>query len=494
MSAYGTLLKTLINFSGSKLSIVAEEVGYDVSYISKWCNKAKLPASKMAPNINRTLANHFSHEILKHEDLSAFSDTFTVEATPDNLDSVIYHLLKDAYTESTQEVSTEIGSVEAYQTKVLSLANDIYVFFNQELPEILMSYNEPLEVLCTLDVCRFVNEHNIDMPVYPIPSHEINVKIGVNSQNLLANNNNQLIQLYYFINSHSYLAFDFYDNALMSSMNTIIVKDHMAILCALDQYSRIITATVITDPEKVGQIYIRALPAFRTKDLLMHATESEEFFQHGYRTDFYSRDNFQFFLARGFEFLLPVECWESITRTAIERDHDEFMAHIVAQLEITWEEIFEKNTIDFFLLKSSLMKYIEDGAIYFADVVYNLTPEERKLHIQRVLELTKKNPNINFYVIDDEYLPNVQHLLHTSLFNNRRKMFLKNPERYHSDIGPHFYSVFSDKLIDVISEYMDNLRTQPFCFHYDAEALQKFMDKYGTLVERMIDLSAFKIK
>ena len=45
MSAYGTLLKTLINFSGSKLSTVAEEVGYDVSYISKWCNKAKLPAS-----------------------------------------------------------------------------------------------------------------------------------------------------------------------------------------------------------------------------------------------------------------------------------------------------------------------------------------------------------------------------------------------------------------------------------------------------------------
>ena len=97
MSAYGTLLKTLINFSGSKLSTVAEEVGYDVSYISKWCNKAKLPASKMAPNINRTLANHFSHEILKHEDLSTFSKTFDLEATPENLNSIIYNLLKENY-------------------------------------------------------------------------------------------------------------------------------------------------------------------------------------------------------------------------------------------------------------------------------------------------------------------------------------------------------------------------------------------------------------
>jgi hypothetical protein len=277
-------------------------------------------------------------------------------------------------------------------------------------------------------------------------------------------------------------------------MNTIIVKDHLAILCSLDQYSRIITATVITDPQKVNQIYIRTLPAFRTNDLLMHATESEEFYQHGYRTDFYSRDNFQIFLARGFEFLLPSEAWESIKRTAREQNKDEFMAHLVARLEITWEEIFEKNSMDFFLLKSSLTKYIEDGEIYFADVVYNMTPEERKLHIQRVLEITQKNPNIHFYIIDDEYLPNVQHLLHTSVFNNRKKMFLKNPDRYHAEIGPHFYSIFSDKLIEAVSDFMDNLRSHPYCFHYDSASLPQFSEKYGSLVERMIDLSSLKLK
>ncbi len=492
MSAYGTLLKTLINFSGSKLSTVAEEVGYDVSYISKWCNKAKLPASKMAPNINRTLANHFSHEILKHEDLSAFSKTFAVEATPETLNSIIYNLLKENYKESSQEAANELNNNEAYKTKVLTLANDVYEFFNHELPTTLISYNEPLEVLCTLDICRFINENNIDLPIYPTPAHEINVKIGLNSRKLFSDSNYYLKQLYYFINSHSYLAFDFYDDALMETLNTIIVKDHMAILCAVDQYNRVLTATIITDPEKVNQIYIRTLPSFRTTDLLIHATESEEFYQHGYRTDFYSRDNFQIFLALGFEYLLPVECWESITRTALERDKDEFMAHLVAQLQITWEEIFEKNSMDFFVLKSSLMKYMEDGEIIFADVIYNMTPEERKLHIEKVLEITKKNPNIHFYVIDDEYLPNVQHLLHTSVFNNRKKLFLKNPERYHTEIGPHFYSVLSDQLIKEVSDFLDKLKNHPYCFFYDAEGIQKFAEKYGSLVYRMIDLSAFR--
>lgn len=41
-----------------------------------------------------------------------------------------------------------------------------------------MSYNEPVEVLCTLDICRFINENNVDLPIYPMPNHEINVKIG----------------------------------------------------------------------------------------------------------------------------------------------------------------------------------------------------------------------------------------------------------------------------------------------------------------------------
>lgn len=493
MSAYGTLLKNLINFSGSKLSTVAEEVGYDVSYISKWCNKAKLPASKMAPNINRTLANHFSHEILKHEDLSTFSKAFSVEATPENLDSIIYSLLKENYKQSSKEAANELNNSEAYKTKVLTLANDIYEFFNHELPTNLLSYNEPLEILCTLDICRFINLNNIDLPIYPTPAHPFNIKMGVNVDKLFSDSSQYLKLIYYFINSHSYLSFDFYNDTLMDSMNTIIVKDHMAILCVLDQYNSIITATVITDPEKVNQIYIRTLPSFRPTDLLLHATESEEFYQNGYRTDFYSRDNFQIFLARGFEFLLPVECWESITRTARERDNDEFMAHLIAQLQITWEEIFEKSSMDFFVLKSSLMKYMEDGEIIFADTVYNMTPEERKLHIQRVLDITKNNPNIRFYVIDDEYLPNVQHLLHTSVFNNRKKLFLKNPERYHTNIGPYFYAALSDRLIKEVSDFFDNIKSHPYCFAYDAEAIEKFAEKYGSLVYRMIDLSAFKI-
>ena len=48
MENYGSLLKKLIKFTNVKLSTVADAAGYDVSYISKWCNQSKLPAARVA--------------------------------------------------------------------------------------------------------------------------------------------------------------------------------------------------------------------------------------------------------------------------------------------------------------------------------------------------------------------------------------------------------------------------------------------------------------
>ena len=169
------------------------------------------------------------------------------------------------------------------------------------------------------------------------------------------------------------------------------------------------------------------------------------------------------------------------------------MAQLVGQLQITWEEIFERSTLDFYLLKSSLLKYMEDGEIIFADIIYNMTPEERKQHIQSVLNITQMNPNIHFYVIDEELLPNVQHLFNISVFNNLKKMFLKLPGRYEDYIGPRFYSVLSEQLIKETTELMDEIKTASYCNGYDAESLERFYDRYGSMVNRMIDLSAFKM-
>ena len=48
---FGKNIEKLIQFSGQKNYSLAKELGYDVSYISKWISGAMLPASKNIKNI-----------------------------------------------------------------------------------------------------------------------------------------------------------------------------------------------------------------------------------------------------------------------------------------------------------------------------------------------------------------------------------------------------------------------------------------------------------
>ena len=223
---------------------------------------------------------------------------------------------------------------------------------------------------------------------------------------------------------------------------------------------------------------------------MIHSSDSEELFYNGYRTEFYAHNAFQIMVTRGFEFLLPPEINPRLIQAARDQGFDESMAQLVAHLGITWEEIFEKGAIDFYLLKTNLIRYITDGTIYFADVVYHMSVEERKKHIQHVLDLVQKNPNIRFFIIDDECIPNSEHLFQMSVYNNKRKLFLKNMEHYdaRTHLGPSFYTMQNETLIGGISQYFSELQSSSLCNVYRSEDVFRFYEKYGIMIDRMLSI------
>ena len=489
MNEYGPLLKKLISFSGMKMSTVANLLSYDLSYISKWCNQSKLPASRTASEINRTLAGAFAVEIKARGDEERFRKYFSV--SEDKLEEGILHLLTEAYKDSEGKSAGVYSAETGTPARILTKASDIYDFFHRELVELVRSEEDALEILCTLDLAHFLGSSGPEAFVAQTALPDIRVKIGMD-KNAFNSGGKELKSLYAFLNLYHKVAFDIYDNSLMDTMNTIVVKGKLAILCALDQHSRISTAVVIQDMEKVNQIYLKLLPVFRSSSLMLHHARAAEFNKSGYRTDFYARENYQILTVRGFEFLLPVECWGPIIQTAMEKHDGGFEARIVEKMQITWEEIFEKSSMDFFTTKSSLLKYLEDGEIVFLDVVYHMSVPERKLHIQKVLDITKKNPNIHFYVIDDDCLPEMQHLFGASVYSNRRKIFLKNLWNLREESESQFYCMDSEQMISDTVQFFDKLRDSVYCYPFDAESLQRFVDRYGSMINRMLDLNERK--
>ena len=138
--------------------------------------------------------------------------------------------------------------------------------------------------------------------------------------------------------------------------------------------------------------------------------------------------------------------------------------------------------------KTAVIRYIETGEVIFTDIVHRLTPLQRKKHIQNILEITKKNPKIVFYMIDDEKFPVKNKFAYMSIFSNRYKAFIKNPNRYHCNQGPFFYSIRSTAFISNMTGYFDQLKNSPACTRYGHKELNDFYHKYAALINRMIDL------
>lgn len=159
------------------------------------------------------------------------------------------------------------------------------------------------------------------------------------------------------------------------------------------------------------------------------------------------------------------------------------------RIRVAWEEVFEKGSIEFYLLRSSLSQYIENGEIIFACIFYTLTPEERKLHIQNTLNILKKNPNIHFYVIDDEFTPTFPRNLQTSIYCNDKELFLKNTGLSHENGGPMYYTILSRPVQKRIDEFFDMIKSKPYCYAFNADDVQILYKKYQTLIERMINLN-----
>lgn len=487
MDNYGNLLKKLIKFTNVKLSTVADAAGYDVSYISKWCNQSKLPAARVSSMINKNLSKIFADEIISQGELENFRAEFSVVVSEDQLQTYLYTALKDSFKSTQSYLDKKSDRNADYQTKVLLNPAEISNYFENDFRQLVLSCENSAEILCTLDAVAISKDISNTANTYDsgarIPIH---VKIGMSPENL---GTEDYLSLYFFLSTFNTVSFDFYNNSSFKDRNIIVVKDKVALMCSLDHHGKIVMVSIISDPEKVASIYSRIDSLFKIHHILIMAMTSNELVSSGYRSNFYAFNDYQIFLARGFEYLLPPEIIDNIVAAAYEQGYDGSTEKMLRTLMVTWEELFNKETLDFFITKSDLIKYIEDGEFYFTDIIYRMSIEERKKHIEHVLELCDKNDKINFYVIDDEDMPYSHQYIKFSIYNNTNKLFLKNIDRFYSPYGPQFYSILSESILDDITKCINKAKKNNICRNYPASSIKPFMDQYGAMVYRMLSLS-----
>lgn len=491
MSSYSQLLKKLLYFSEIKFIILANTLGYDISYISKWCTGTKIPSSKSINTIHKKMSALFAKEISSKQKGRLFLVKFNLEFPKeiesiqdiDFLNNTILSLLNRTYY--SENPISDFSQKEGIN--FIFGKDEIIYFLEEKLKNIfLQASSSKIEFYFALDFTA-INVHPILFLLSNLKREEmdIQVNIGINLKLLDENSVKKMSQLLNLLNRYINLDIELYDNSGFENINFLLVKNHLALQYSTDVNGKFVGFTSIQEKTVLDRITYFMLNHFKEKNYLLRLASTKKMRKEGYRTAFYTSDYYNFFLVQGFEFLLPPSVINNIAEYAKKNYSEQDLMNIL-RVKIIWEEIFENASINFFLLKSTIFRYLEKGQLTYMNIPYQMSIEERKLHFDYALKLLEKNPKIHFYVIDDEFITQNNMTYNIGIFANYKKMFFKNYYNLEKKKEPYFTIVNNKKLISNINNLFETMKESEYCVEYTIDKLKA--ERHENMFLRLTEL------
>lgn len=482
---YSETLKKLFEFTDVKLAILANALGYDISYISKWCNGSKVPSVKSIYNINKKISEIFAKTIVDEDLTLSFYIEFNL--TPPSLeDEINYKIIENEISlllkRSYQKISNNIFDNSEDQIKFLIGSSLIYREFSKSLKKVLLnSLDEDLNIWTSLDIFSYNASYILDI-LQKSKSTTRRITIHLCYSTIENSPSYEfMIKLYNILCKYPDINIEIYNDINFSYKNFILIKNQFFADFSINEDGFIQTITYGKDEKTINTFYDFISNNFKSNDILLELTSSKSISNSNFRTSFYSGDNFYFFCNYGFEFLLPPDIIIDIAEETYKKTNCQYAMFEIKKLQVTWEELFEKANINFFIFKSTLFDYLENGNILYCNTRYNIPMAKRQEHYEQVIETMKKNPNIKFYIIDDFSWDAMKLQKNFSLYFNETQLFLKNNTEPSKGHMPVLSILRNPEFSKFISLSFENITKNKYCYEFDVSSLEKAYNKYGNM-------------
>lgn len=487
-NSYGKILRELLDFSNVKFLVLANHLGYDVSYISKWCNGSKTPAAKSIEEINQNISTLLSEEIMRIRKEEKFLKKFkkeiqTTSITLPLLKSVILELLEKNYNNCYEEKECE--------DSIFTDKEDIRKKLSASIIEALSETNEQIDIHLCLDLsskeCLYILSK-----IVQYKSKELKVLVHTAIDMKKISDITYTKKIYSILNKFTEIDIELYNLEEIPHLNILLFGRKIGFLYSADKDQRIKILIENKNKNNLEKMKNVLFNSVTIKENVIKSIDIETLLKKAYRTNFYMGNSFNFLVSTGFEFFLPKNILENILLYAENNNYRKEDMELIQKLTIAWEEIFEKANINFFILKSALTKYLQEKKIYLGNIEYTMSLEEVKDHYNHFIKLMKKNPNINIYILDDSKNEYISEFV-ISIFCNGEKIYFKNLKKIQNKEEPSVSIVTNKELISKINQNFQELVNLDICKNYTLEDIESFWDKYKNIIFRFIQLDTLSI-
>ncbi|MDQ0203506.1 helix-turn-helix domain-containing protein [Pectinatus haikarae] len=493
---FSQTLKHLTKFSGIKLSALADFIGYDVSYLSKWCNGINHPSPKYITRINRRIATFIADELIKQDRIYPFFNEFdirlsvkmTAENTKDRLTTEINNLLNDVYYHNQAEpIPEDNGQSAVSAASYLTIVGrtNIKKFFNTKIASLFSTTQEDISILITGDIVSLLSRNALldFLNCCHFSSENVNIYLGCCINELKQSPDSFLPRLYNMLNKYININFYIYDDQNFAKSNIITVKNYFTMHYSMHKDNLIDICTYITDKKTVKEVWERTYEKFDFNCCILEPKDDIELVK--FRSFFYLNSDLLLFCAKGFEFFLPAQAFKKLLSSSRDYKYSSDMQQTIQNMQITWEEQFGSSHIDFILPEANIIRYIENGQLTYGEIDYIASAQEREAQLQQLIKSMRNNPAINIHLLSESQPQNEDDSFKLSYYSNTKTAYLKKNKSFLRNCSKTIYLLRHPFLIDKFNSFFHDLQNKPNCHKFSAEDLEKIYKNNNALLYRI---------
>lgn len=460
---FSILLEHLLSMANIKNYILAQNLKYDESYISKWTSGKLLPTEKNYEKILQNIS-HCIVDSLTEDTIRSFYLEYQLYNKKD-LEQAIYDHLETEYN-YVRELKTSTGS---------EIASKITCYPELTLAQFISKMKHPsLRKVPDLDVCAIIDIMHLDVnyqlmiaDINGVDSEEqlkfpgVHFSMFIAMENLVKDHTYTAVFLLNMLTNLSNINFDLYGGKQALGKIIFTVKDAYSISGMLIDKSHCLAVTTSEEPEIANSLHRKIKTLCNKETLLIRKTNAAEMMQnYEYEQSVFSL-NQRWLIGHPTEHFLPDDLHAELVERYCKDMRPEELQKL-NKLHALTKRVIENSPIRLLVHETAFTSFTVTGMLDFYGYKIQLDSEQRLRYMKHLYTLLTNKYHLEMKTIRGGLITDFQHIPDPTLFLSDSFCYLRL-----ETTTPLYNICVPNKVIinNIFREFFDDIWNGE---HYDA--------------------------
>lgn len=462
---FSKLLKHLLSVAEVKNYTLAQELQYDVSYISKWTSGQMIPVEKyekkILEGISECVVNGCNEAALNKllQDYQVDNREVLKRAILDNLEAECFYV---------RELQNNAG---------VDVAPKMFFFPEMKLTQYISKMRHPvlrrvnaLDIVSILDIFSMKREYQLQVTEGKnkhVPKgkwyQDVRYSMMIDIQPEKLNYTYDIIFLVDLLERNSCIDFRLYGSMQAAGRAVFVVRDDYLISGMLVGADHCVSVVISEESENCKVMYRNLMALCNRDKLLFRKTTMKEMLRkHEYVHSLFALRQ-QWIMGHLTEHFLSEELFEEILGQLDKEIEGYPSADELRNIHRISRNIVEEFEIKLLMYRTAFYNLVVDNELDFFNCKVKLTPKQVVSYLEHFLELYKNHPRMEIRMISGRLIFDIEYSTRSCIFLSDTISYLRLNEAYNNEyiinrndmreaFGKMFYEFWEKKTDALIIE------------------------------------------